>query len=507
MSIFSRPLTLWGARRVLDNINYFLYADYQYADGAVRKIGENSKKDANDVERLKRMFKLPYTYGNSGFYVSKTAESYLTEEQKIDGYIAVLEDNKIQFPKEVIGKLGDVSKRGNQKVVDALLKVNFNEKEVARALGKVANIGDRRVINVLIGMVRSSRGWLPAARDSLMTLAEKGDQQVIEGLLPFVHVIGVDFFIRLGASKDQIFRAVLEDGDMFLLEDIVFNGGLIDSDDKDRLTKIEKAKARLINAYVDELDNAILLHRIDETLQRFVNLAGKENPVAVSSLRQKLMVKLSQQGKYLKEGKYLVKALGEVSKQGNAEVLDSLHSLLERVFNANNDDVLSPLEDALVAIAIEATLKIGGERQPAWIQDFIDMYHLQGSLKAFCSVSYVPSYSLASWKKMSEAERALLKKITHLIMDKVRESGVEQNDPWFALNYSDVDDAIRLFNRDGDFKVIYHPAKWEGVSTSDGVVTIGGSRVAEHAIVEIVSKDVMKPDNTAHGIVEGNRKY
>ena len=205
--LFMRPLTLWGARRVLSNIKaYSLIPQndgWSYVRGAIGMIGENPKKDPRDVRLLQSIFK---THDR---YLISDAEKYLTDEQKVDGYILVVEDKKLRT-KEAIKKLGDLSGRGNQKVVDALLKVEHYEDVVAEALGKVANKGDRRVINVLMQMLRSSHGYASEAREALTTLTEKGDQQVIGSLLPYFNDwLNAKFFVELGASRLQILNAAV----------------------------------------------------------------------------------------------------------------------------------------------------------------------------------------------------------------------------------------------------------------------------------------------------------
>ena len=50
-----KPLTLWGARRVLGgSIYHYFHEDYNYVLNAVKMIGENLNKHPGDVEILKK---------------------------------------------------------------------------------------------------------------------------------------------------------------------------------------------------------------------------------------------------------------------------------------------------------------------------------------------------------------------------------------------------------------------------------------------------------------------
>ena len=415
--------------------------------------------------------------------VAGEAENYLTEDQKIDGYIAILEDPKIQVPTKAIEKLGEIAKRGNQKVVDALLKVRFNDKEVAKSLGRVANIGDRRVINILIAWAEDY-----SARKSLLILAPKGDQQVIEKLLPIaVRMEEMPSLVQLGATTDQLYSAIIKYGNAYQLEKIVFNGEFIDTNDADRINKIEKAKSRLIVVYIDELSSEWSSRALDrdeskKTIQRFVEIAGKGNQKAISLLIQKLL-----QNKVRKLN--LIRMLGEIVVQGDLNVLGFLRNDIEARYNdmVSNDNHIPNEEDYARIQAVQNI--VGHNPPPSWLQKFMDEANLRSSLHYFLSSTLIPYFSLSYWRNLGVTGRERLGKVVDLIRSKLSAPLDKYSRDNLELKKADIEKAISLYNRDGDFKVIYHSAKWEGVSTFDGVITIGGSGISQPAFVDIIPID------------------
>ena len=494
--------TIRGARYIVDNVYHYMQDEASLVESSISRIMQRKQLHQKDMQRLKRaVTRFPI--------LCDIVEQGLKYEQQIEMYIDILElevrygwTSEATMQDKAYKRLEALAHPGDQQVIDALMKKIVNDSAVKtleklvpkedpkiisllanrikgkscfwneiRLLGHIANQGNKQAIHALIQRLNEHDAFAYEVAHILAKLATKGDQDVIRALLPYLSgaTWDVEILNQLGASVSQLFPAVLKSGDITLLRSIVNKGELIAPLDPNREKKTSLARDALIDAYIEKITS----HDNRGAEEGLLMVAKRGNARAIKGLLKKL-----------KGCDQVIDSLALITDTNNQEVLSALYEIIR----SRSKDIDHYSSDRYnVARALNAVDKIG-THMPADIRAVDERLTFLEALE-YDRVEYCVDKLLA----LSSQQREKVFSVIKLIWGKLNSIypeyfGDKWDDSRFAIMQQDVDKAVALYKRYGDFNVIYHKAVWGGSSDTDGVTTIGGGGIVERAYLEIVPR-------------------